>query len=100
MVAKPLCPFCASRACVVEQRLEKLAGYYCQECHKRWFAVEATGTTIPRSSPVPILPQCPHCRRRAQIRVERTIKRETVTETYTCSLCGGELRRDGGKTSA
>jgi transposase-like protein len=102
MRRKTRCPFCNSSACVIEQRLEKLVEYSCRDCDKKWFAVEGPETTkqIPRFSPVSILPECPHCLQRTQIRVERTVMGGVVRETYICSHCGGALRRDGGKTSA
>jgi transposase-like protein len=102
MRRKILCPFCDSPACVTEQRLERLVGYACQDCHKRWFAVEAPGKTkkIPRFSPLPVLPVCPHCRQKTQIHVERIVTGGVVSESCTCSHCGGTLHRDAGKASA
>ena len=102
MGVKSLCPFCHSRACAVEHRLETFVEYECRDCHKKWFAVEGMkpATKIPRFSLIPMLPECPHCHQPTRVRVERTVTREAVTDSYTCSLCGGTLRRDGGKVSA
>jgi transposase-like protein len=102
MHPKPLCPFCSSRACAIEQRLNSLVEYFCSDCHRRWFAVEGANAVrnIPTFSPLSVRPFCPHCHQQTQVQIARTITRAAITEIYMCSLCGGALSRVGGKASA